>query len=209
MPGARVNLATERSNCNCTRDLQRKLPESLLTRYHRWLFESGTTGSVETLQPRNGWPRRQNSKLAVAAETAHGLLTRPARFWQCCAAFSTCAEATDVLHALVTSKLLAGDGSHNAAFVHVEDKTACGHVRLSLAWSWASPDVGKQRSGTACVSAVSAQITLGASAQLRSRPRDTGGCSRHHHRLLHTNDQSSRQATGVTPSAATQQRQAS
>ena len=29
--------------------LQRKLPESLLTRYHWWVFESGTTGPVETL----------------------------------------------------------------------------------------------------------------------------------------------------------------
>ena len=43
----------------------------------------------------------------------------------------------------------------------------------------------------------------------RSRPCDPDSCSRHHHRLLPTDDQSSRQATGVTPSTATQQCQAS
>ena len=109
--------------------LQRKLSESLLTRSHRWVFESGTTGSVEILQ---GW-------VAKEAEL------KPSHRRLLMAFLPGLREILSVLHGildlhqshgcsslgLVTSKLLPAHDRHNAACV--EDNTACGHGRLSLA----------------------------------------------------------------------------
>ena len=50
--------------------LQRKLPESLLARYHRWVFENSATGSVLTLRT---WVIQESEFQTVATETVHGL----------------------------------------------------------------------------------------------------------------------------------------
>ena len=44
--------------------LQRKMPETMLTRYHRWIFEYGEEESVETFRQ---WLN------TIASETVHGL----------------------------------------------------------------------------------------------------------------------------------------
>ena len=50
--------------------LQRKLPESLLARYHRWVFENSASGSVLTLRT---WVIQESEFQTVATETVHGL----------------------------------------------------------------------------------------------------------------------------------------
>ena len=50
--------------------LQRKLPESLLARYHRWVFENSASGSVLTLR---AWFIQESEFQTVATETVHGL----------------------------------------------------------------------------------------------------------------------------------------
>ena len=50
--------------------LQQKLPECMLARYHRWLFESGTEESVAALKT---WVFHESEFLTVASETANGL----------------------------------------------------------------------------------------------------------------------------------------
>ena len=50
--------------------LQRKLPESLLSRYHRWVFENSKSESVLTLRT---WVIQESEFQTVATETIHGL----------------------------------------------------------------------------------------------------------------------------------------
>ena len=50
--------------------LQRKLPESLLARYHRWIFENSMSESVLTLRT---WVKQESEFQTVASETVHGL----------------------------------------------------------------------------------------------------------------------------------------
>ena len=50
--------------------LQRKLLESLLTRYHRWVFENDISESVLTLR---SWVLQESQFQTVAAETVHGV----------------------------------------------------------------------------------------------------------------------------------------
>ena len=50
--------------------LQQKLPECMLTRYHRWIFESGTEESVAALK---SWVFQESEFLTMASETTHGL----------------------------------------------------------------------------------------------------------------------------------------
>ena len=50
--------------------LQRKLPESLLGRYHRWIYESNTTESVVALKK---WVMEESHFQIIASETVNGL----------------------------------------------------------------------------------------------------------------------------------------
>ena len=50
--------------------LQRKLPESLLARYHRWIFENSMSESVLTLRT---WVIQESEFQTVASETVYGL----------------------------------------------------------------------------------------------------------------------------------------
>ena len=50
--------------------LQQKLPECMLARYHRWIFESGTKESVGALKT---WVFQESEFLTMASETTHGL----------------------------------------------------------------------------------------------------------------------------------------
>jgi hypothetical protein len=50
--------------------LQKKMPEMMLTRYHRWIFESGEYESVETLRQ---WLNKESEYYTIASETVRGL----------------------------------------------------------------------------------------------------------------------------------------
>ena len=50
--------------------VQRKLPETLLARYHRWVYENGQSESVLTLRT---WVIQESEFQTVATETVHGL----------------------------------------------------------------------------------------------------------------------------------------
>ena len=50
--------------------LQRKLPQSLLARYHRWLYENNVTASVMTLRT---WVMEESRFQTIASETINGL----------------------------------------------------------------------------------------------------------------------------------------
>ena len=50
--------------------LRRKLPQSLLARYHRWLFENNMTESVLALKT---WESQESHFQTIASETVHGL----------------------------------------------------------------------------------------------------------------------------------------
>ena len=50
--------------------LQQKLPETMLSRYHRWIFEKSLSESVQTLRT---WVLQESEFQTVAAETVHGV----------------------------------------------------------------------------------------------------------------------------------------
>lgn len=50
--------------------LQRKMPETMLTRYNRWIFENREDESVQTLRK---WLNQEAKYYVAAAETVHGL----------------------------------------------------------------------------------------------------------------------------------------
>ena len=52
------------------KQLQRKLPQSLLARYHRWLFENNMTESELALKT---WVSQESYFHTIASETVHGL----------------------------------------------------------------------------------------------------------------------------------------
>ena len=53
--------------------LQKKLPQSLLARYHRWLFENSVTASVMALRT---WVVEESRFQTIASETVYGLTGR-------------------------------------------------------------------------------------------------------------------------------------
>ncbi|MCG8045578.1 MAG: DUF1759 domain-containing protein, partial [Candidatus Thiodiazotropha taylori] len=53
--------------------LQRKLPETMLTQYHRWIFENRKDESVMTLRT---WVLQEAEFRTIASETVHGLTGR-------------------------------------------------------------------------------------------------------------------------------------
>ena len=53
--------------------LQRKLPQSLLARYHRWLFENNVVASVIALKT---WVNEESRFQTIAAETVNGLTSQ-------------------------------------------------------------------------------------------------------------------------------------
>ena len=55
--------------------LQRKLSESMLARYHRWVFENSITEGVDTLRK---WVIQEAEFQTIAAETMHGLTGKSA-----------------------------------------------------------------------------------------------------------------------------------
>ena len=54
--------------------LQRKLPQSLLAKYHRWLFENNVTESVVALKT---WVIQESHFQTIASETVYGLTGKP------------------------------------------------------------------------------------------------------------------------------------
>ena len=60
----------ELGNSTFYQSLQKKLPETLLTQYQRWVFEQGKADSVESLQT---WVCRESEFQAIATETIQGL----------------------------------------------------------------------------------------------------------------------------------------
>ena len=69
-----VNLEEELGNGVLYITLQKKLSESLLVRYHRWVFENRKIESVLTLRD---WMLQEVEFLTTASETIHGCTTRP------------------------------------------------------------------------------------------------------------------------------------
>ena len=61
----------ELRDCSIYTKLQRKLPETMLTQYHRWIFENHKDESVMTLRT---WVLREAEFRTIASETVHGLL---------------------------------------------------------------------------------------------------------------------------------------
>ena len=55
--------------------LQRKLPETMLTQYHRWIFENQKDESVMTLRT---WVLQEAEFRTIASETVHGFAGRMA-----------------------------------------------------------------------------------------------------------------------------------
>ncbi|MCU7929154.1 MAG: DUF1759 domain-containing protein, partial [Candidatus Thiodiazotropha sp. (ex Dulcina madagascariensis)] len=55
--------------------LQRKLPETMLARYHRWIFENHKDESVMTLRT---WVLQESEFITIASETVHGFSGRMA-----------------------------------------------------------------------------------------------------------------------------------
>ena len=55
--------------------LQRKLPETMLPQYHRWIFENQKDESVMTLQT---WVLQEAEFRTIASETVHGFAGRMA-----------------------------------------------------------------------------------------------------------------------------------
>ena len=53
--------------------LQRKLPETMIANYRRWVFENDKEESVLTLRT---WVLRESDYITVASETAHGFTGR-------------------------------------------------------------------------------------------------------------------------------------
>ena len=53
--------------------LQRKLPQSMLTSYHRWVFDNNVTQSVVTLRK---WVIQESEFLTVTSETVYGVAGR-------------------------------------------------------------------------------------------------------------------------------------
>ncbi|CAG2212924.1 unnamed protein product [Mytilus edulis] len=62
----------ELKNGSLYNKLQRKMTESMLSMYHRWIFESGKTESVEYLRE---WILQESEFQTIASETIHGLST--------------------------------------------------------------------------------------------------------------------------------------
>ncbi|CAC5400677.1 unnamed protein product [Mytilus coruscus] len=62
----------ELKNGSLYNKLQRKMTESMLSRYHRWIFESGKIESVECLRE---WILQEAEFQTIASETIHGLST--------------------------------------------------------------------------------------------------------------------------------------
>ncbi|CAC5420462.1 unnamed protein product [Mytilus coruscus] len=60
----------ELKNGSLHNQLQRKMTESMLSRYHRWIFESGKIESVECLRE---WILQESEFQTIASETIHGL----------------------------------------------------------------------------------------------------------------------------------------
>ncbi|CAC5423296.1 unnamed protein product [Mytilus coruscus] len=60
----------ELKNGSLYNKLQRKMTESMLSRYHRWIFESGKIESVECLRE---WILQEAEFQTIASETIHGL----------------------------------------------------------------------------------------------------------------------------------------
>ncbi|VDI54656.1 Hypothetical predicted protein [Mytilus galloprovincialis] len=60
----------ELKNGSLYNKLQRKMTESMLSMYHRWIFESGKTESVECLRE---WILQESEFQTIASETIHGL----------------------------------------------------------------------------------------------------------------------------------------
>ena len=56
--------------------LQRKMPELMLTRYHRWVSQHEKTQNVETLQE---WVSQESEYYTTAAETIHGLSNKASK----------------------------------------------------------------------------------------------------------------------------------
>ena len=50
--------------------LQRKMPETMLTRYHRWIHESKEDENVETMK---NWINQESTYYTIVNETIHGL----------------------------------------------------------------------------------------------------------------------------------------
>ena len=65
----------ELRDCSIYTKLQRKLPETMLTQYHRWIFENHKDESVMTLRT---WVLREAEFRTIASETVHGFTGRMA-----------------------------------------------------------------------------------------------------------------------------------
>ena len=52
--------------------MQQKLPQAIIARYHRWIFENGKEESVIALQT---WILQEAEFQTIASETVHGLMS--------------------------------------------------------------------------------------------------------------------------------------
>ena len=165
--------------------LQRKLPEAMLARYHRWIFENCKEESVLTLRT---WVIQEAEFQTIASETVHGLAGRVAaetvaptgaRSRHQRTFFGNTKGNADV------KKLICKicGGSHGAW-----NCTEFVHLSLPDRWNTAKElqlcfrCLGENHIGRSCP---------------RSRPCGKNGCRELHHKLLHNSDPTDRIAAAA------------
>ena len=102
--------------------LQRRLPQSMLTSYHRWVFDNNVTQSVVTLRK---WVIQESEFLTVASETVYGVAGR-----------ASDAQTTPQKPGQRNTRTFFGDNGDNrakktSAVKRLEQTIEFGHVRRS------------------------------------------------------------------------------
>ena len=100
--------------------LQRKLPQSMLANYHRWVYDNNVTQSVATLRQ---WVILESEFQTVASETVHGVTGKMSD-----------AQTTPPKQGQRNTRTFFGDSRHNrtkrrSAVRFVEQIIRFGHVR--------------------------------------------------------------------------------
>ena len=153
--------------------LQRKLPQSMLANYHRWVYDNNVTQSVATLRQ---WVILESEFQTVASETVHGVTGKMSD-----------AQTTPPRQGQRNTRTFFGDSRHNRT-----KKTQCCQVCGADHQIWTC-QVFKQKS-------ISDKWDIAKRCQLcfrclaeghsgrkcpRSRQCGQNGCKALHHRLLH------------------------
>ena len=144
--------------------LLRKLTESLLTQYQRWVFENNKTESVEALLE---WVLLESEFHVMASETIHGMCSRSSlKNWDNSGnQTDDCRDVDDIMCQICNSS------DHSVS--------ACGEFQhMSVGYRWDMARLHKL-----CFRCLS-QDHIGQACP-RTRICEKDGCQLNHHRLLH------------------------